>query len=74
MKTTLHYLSLNAQTTWHRQVEQQLKHLNSLTTITTADVVIEHQREAKPAVRFSQLIIEQEQTKVTHLYETQQKP
>jgi ribosome-associated translation inhibitor RaiA len=51
MKTTLRYLSLNAQTTWHRQVEAQLKHLHGLTAITTAEVVLEHQREAKPAFR-----------------------
>jgi ribosome-associated translation inhibitor RaiA len=51
MKTTIRYLSLNAQATWHRQVEKQLKHLHSLTAITTADVVLEHQCEAKPAFR-----------------------
>jgi ribosome-associated translation inhibitor RaiA len=51
MKTILRYLSLNAQATWHRQVEEQLKHLHSLTAITSAEVVLEHQREAKPAFR-----------------------
>ena len=51
MKTTLRYLSLNAQATWHRQVEEQLKHLHSLTAITAAEVVLEHQRDAKPAFR-----------------------
>jgi hypothetical protein len=51
MKTTFRYLSLNAQATWHRQVEEQLEHLHSLTAITSADVVLEHQREAKPAFR-----------------------
>ncbi len=51
MKTTFRYLSLNAQAIWHRQVEKQLKHLQSLTAITSADVVLEHQREAKPAFR-----------------------
>jgi len=51
MKTTLRYLSLNAQATWHRQVEEQLKNLHSLTPITAAEVVLEHQREAKPAFR-----------------------
>jgi ribosome-associated translation inhibitor RaiA len=51
MKTTLRYLSLHAQVTWHRQVEQQLKHLHSLTPITSADVVLEHQRDVKPAFR-----------------------
>jgi ribosome-associated translation inhibitor RaiA len=51
MKTTLRYLSLNAQAAWHRQVDEQLKHLHSLTAITAAEVVLEHQREAKPAFR-----------------------
>jgi ribosome-associated translation inhibitor RaiA len=49
MKTTLRYLSLNAQATWHRRVEEQLQHLHSLTAITAAEVVLERQREAKPA-------------------------
>ena len=51
MKTTLRYLSLKAQATWHRQVEEQLKRLHRLTAITSAEVVLEHQREAKPAFR-----------------------
>ncbi len=51
MKTTLRYLSLNAQATWHRQVEEQLNHLHNLTEVTSADVILEHQREAKPAFR-----------------------
>ena len=51
MKTTLRDLSLNAQATWHRQVEEQLKHLHSLSAITAAEVVLEHQREARPAFR-----------------------
>jgi hypothetical protein len=32
-------------------MEEQLKHLHSLTAITAAEVVLEHQREAKPAFR-----------------------
>ena len=51
MKTTLRYLSVNAQATWHRQVAKQLQHLHSLAAITAAEVVLEHQREAKPAFR-----------------------
>jgi ribosome-associated translation inhibitor RaiA len=51
MRTTFRYLSLNAQATWHRQVEEQLAHLHGLTTITSADVILEHQREVKPAFR-----------------------
>ena len=51
MKTTLRYLSLNANATWHRQVEDQLKHLQGLTAIHAAEVVLEHQQEATPAFR-----------------------
>jgi len=51
MKTTLRYLSLNAQDTWHRQVDEHLKHLHSLTAINAAEVVLEHQHEAIPAFR-----------------------
>ena len=51
MKTTLRYLSLNAQAAWPRLVKQQLNHLHSLTAITAAEVALEHQREAKPAFR-----------------------
>jgi ribosome-associated translation inhibitor RaiA len=51
MKTTLRYVSLNAQATWHRQVEEQLKYLHSLTPITSAEVVLEHQDETRPAFR-----------------------
>jgi ribosome-associated translation inhibitor RaiA len=51
MKATVHYLSLNAHAAWHRHVEEQLEHLQSLTAITAADVVLEHQRETKPAFR-----------------------
>ena len=51
MKTTVRYLSLNAQAPWHRHVEEQLEHLQTLTPITAADVVLEHQRETKPSFR-----------------------
>ena len=51
MKTTLRYLNLNAKATWRRQVEEQLKHLHSLTAISAAEVVLEHQRDARPAFR-----------------------
>ncbi len=49
MKRTLRYLSLNAQATWHPQVEGQRQQLHSLTPITAVEVVLEHQRAAKPA-------------------------
>jgi hypothetical protein len=51
MKTTVRYRSLNAQATWRRQMKSQLNHLRSLTAIHSAEVVLEHQREAKPAFR-----------------------
>jgi ribosome-associated translation inhibitor RaiA len=51
MKTTVHYLTLNAQAAWHLDVAEQLNQLHKLTTITSADVVLEHQPEAKPAFR-----------------------
>lgn len=51
MKTTLRYLSLNAQVAWPRLVKQQLNHLHSLTAITAAEVALEHQLAAKPAFR-----------------------
>lgn len=51
MKTTLRYLSLNAQPALHRQVAKQLAHLHSLTAITAANVTLEHQRDANPAFR-----------------------
>src|ERR1051325_7879973 len=51
MKTTIRYLSLNAQAAWHRRVDEQIKQLCSLTAINSADVVLEHQTEAKPAFR-----------------------
>jgi len=44
MKTTLRYLTLNAQATLHGQVEEQLKHLHSLTAITAADVAATQRR------------------------------
>jgi len=51
MKPILRYLSLSAQATWHHQVEEQLQHLHSLTPITAAEVILEHQRAGKPAFR-----------------------
>lgn len=51
VKTTFHYLGLKAQATWRRLAVEQLEHLHDLTAITSADVVLEHQREAKPAFR-----------------------
>jgi ribosome-associated translation inhibitor RaiA len=49
MKINLSYRRLNAQAAWQQRVEEQLNHLANLTAITSADVIIEHQREIKPA-------------------------
>ena len=51
MKPTLRYLNLNAQATWHRQVEEQLEHLHGLTAINAAEVILEHRPDAKPGFR-----------------------
>src|SRR5207247_8864355 len=51
MLPTVRYLRPHARATWHRQVEERLKHLHSLTAITAAEVVLEHQLEARPAFR-----------------------
>ena len=49
MKTTLTYTS--AQVPWPGLLAQQLEHWHSLTTITTAEVVLEHQRDQAQAFR-----------------------
>lgn len=51
MKTNVRCISLNAQAKWHKQVELQLAHLQSLAAITSADVVFEHDRDVTPAFR-----------------------
>jgi ribosome-associated translation inhibitor RaiA len=51
MTTTLRYVGLNAQASWKRHVQEQLKRLHSLTAITAAQVVLEHQIETSPSFR-----------------------
>ena len=51
MKTTLTYTSLNTQVPWPALLAQQLDHWQSLTTITAAEVVLEHQRGDGQAFR-----------------------
>jgi ribosome-associated translation inhibitor RaiA len=51
MKTTLRYRNINAPATWNRKVDEQLNHLDSLTPISFAAVVLERQRDNKPAFR-----------------------
>ncbi len=49
MKIEFHIRGLNATDRLRRWLEQPLNRLRNLVAVTTADVVIERQREAKPA-------------------------
>ncbi len=49
MKTTLRYLHLNAQDTWHGRVMKHLENLHRGMAITAAYVVLEHRNGATPA-------------------------
>jgi ribosome-associated translation inhibitor RaiA len=51
MKTSLRYLGINAQTAWDRRVQEHLNPLQKLTSIESAQVVLERQRENKPPFR-----------------------
>jgi ribosome-associated translation inhibitor RaiA len=51
MKTSLRYLGLNAQAAWDRLVHDHLSHLQRLTSIESAQVLLERQRENKPPFR-----------------------
>lgn len=51
MKTSLRYLGLNAQTACDRLVQEHLNRLQKQTTIESAQVVLERQREGTPAFR-----------------------
>ena len=51
MKTTFRYDSLNADAPWPPLVTQQIEHLQSLTAITSSEIVLEHQRESNPSFR-----------------------
>jgi ribosome-associated translation inhibitor RaiA len=51
IKITFRYLNLTAQAVWRRLAREQLNHLHGLIAITAAEVVFEHQKEAKPAFR-----------------------
>lgn len=56
MKTTLHYRGLNAEATWQTLVEAQLKPLESLAAIASAQVTLERQREVRPPFRVQALL------------------
>lgn len=49
MSTTLTYTSLNTQAPWPALLTQQLDHWHSLTAITSAEIVLEHQRDSARA-------------------------
>lgn len=51
MKTSLRHLGLNAQAAWDRLAKVHLNRLQKLTNIESAQVVLERQREGKPAFR-----------------------
>ena len=51
MKTTFRYNSVNNRGAWPPLFTQMLAHLQGLTTITSTDVVLEHQQGANPAYR-----------------------
>ncbi len=51
MKTTLTYTSLNTLVPWPALLAQQLDHWHSLTTITAAEIVLEHERDSSRAFR-----------------------
>lgn len=56
MKTTLHYRGLNAQTAWQAVVEAQLRPLENLATIASAQVVLERRWEIRPTFRVQVLL------------------
>jgi len=51
MNNTLTYTSLNTLVPWPAVLAQQLDHWHSLTAITTAEVILEHQRNDARAFR-----------------------
>ncbi len=57
MKTTLQYRSLNADVASAHLVQEHLNHLQSLTDIEAAQVILERQREATPAFRARMVLV-----------------
>lgn len=51
MKTTLRYLGLNADATSTQLAQEHLNHLQSLTDIEAAQVILERRQEGTPAFR-----------------------
>ena len=51
MKTTLRFMDLNIHNSWHRMLEQHVDHWQRLTAVTATEVVMERQRDGRPAFR-----------------------
>ncbi len=56
MNIILRYRGLNARAFWRRLVEAQLKRLQDLAAIASAQVTLESRRESKPAFRVRALL------------------
>ena len=56
MKILLRYCGLNARTAWRELVEAQLRRLESLAAIASAQVTLEWRHEVKPAFRVLTLL------------------
>ena len=56
MKLTLHYSGLNARAFWRGLVETQLKRLQNLAAIASAQVTLKRQSDAKSAFRVSAIL------------------
>lgn len=51
MKTTLQFQDLKIHNSWHRLLEENLEHWARLTAVTAAEVIMDRQREGRPAFR-----------------------
>jgi len=51
MKTQIRIRGFNVHATWQSLVVKQLQRLKSLTNVESADVLLEHQRDAAPSFR-----------------------
>jgi len=52
----IHYCGLNARANWQGLVEAQLKRLEDLAAIATAEVTLERQHQVRPAFRVAALL------------------
>ena len=51
MKTTLQFLGLNIHSSWYRLLEQHVDYWQRLAAVTATEVVMERQRNGRPAFR-----------------------